>query len=93
MSEQEKKQENMEANEPEVAYGNNLDSLKLAVIDAVKHIQDVNILEGLLSFINKAQPQEDIPNEVTLAAMREAENGEGLEVLDVEHFKDFVASL
>ena len=30
--------------------------------------------------------------EDTLAAMREAENGE-CEILDVEHFKEFVASL
>jgi hypothetical protein len=33
------------------------------------------------------------PNEETIAAMREAESGENLEVLDVDHFMEYVASL
>ncbi|MBR5639725.1 MAG: hypothetical protein IKW83_08175 [Muribaculaceae bacterium] len=92
MNEQEKQQEQNVANEPEVVYGN-IDALKTTVIEAVQRIQDANLLERILSFIKKDQTQEDIPNEVTLAAMREAESGEDLEVLDVEHFKEFVASL
>ncbi len=33
------------------------------------------------------------PNEITLKAMREAESGEELETLDLNNFKDYVASL
>ena len=33
------------------------------------------------------------PNATTLKAMREAESGEELETLDLNHFKDYVASL
>ena len=33
------------------------------------------------------------PNETTLAAMNEAESGQPLEELDVDHFRDFVAAL
>ena len=81
------------AGEPEVAYGSSADSLRANVVDAIQSIQDVNILESILSFIKKKVDwQDEIPNEETLAAMREAENGE-CEILDVEHFKEYVASL
>ncbi|MFK1959540.1 toxin-antitoxin system protein [Bacteroides fragilis] len=33
------------------------------------------------------------PNAITLKAMREAESGEELETLDLNNFKDYVASL
>ncbi len=33
------------------------------------------------------------PNETTLAAMREAESGNELETLDLDNFKNYVASL
>lgn len=33
------------------------------------------------------------PNAITLKAMREAESGEELEMLDLNNFKDYVASL
>lgn len=33
------------------------------------------------------------PNEATLAAMKEAESGQSLEELDVDHFRDFVDAL
>lgn len=33
------------------------------------------------------------PNETTLAAMREAENSENLETLDLSNFRSFVDSL
>lgn len=33
------------------------------------------------------------PNAITLKAMREAESGEALETLDLNNFKDYVASL
>ena len=79
----ENNKEQSTAGEPEVAYGNSVDSLRATVVDAIQSIQDANILESILSFIKKKiDRQEDIPNEVTLAAMREAENGEGLEVVD-----------
>ncbi len=92
MSKQEKQQNQAVASEPEVAYGNKIDSLKSTVIDAVQHIQDANFLERILSFITKTQ-QEDIPNEETLAAMREAESSEGLEVVDTSSVEAMVASI
>lgn len=33
------------------------------------------------------------PNKITLAAMREAENGDNLETLDLDNFKSFIDSL
>lgn len=33
------------------------------------------------------------PNEATLDAMKEAESGQSLEELDVDHFRDFVDAL
>jgi hypothetical protein len=36
---------------------------------------------------------EDTPNEVTLAAMKEAQSGKPLEELDVDKFRDFVDAL
>jgi len=33
------------------------------------------------------------PNEITLEAMREAQGDENLEILDMDNFDDFVASL
>lgn len=36
---------------------------------------------------------EDAPNEVTLAAMKEAQSGKPLEELDVDKFRDFVDAL
>ena len=92
MNEQEKQQEQNVANEPEVVYGN-IDALKTTVIEAVQHIQDANFLERILSFIKKDQTQEKIPNEVTLAAMREAESGEGLEVVDTSSVEAMIASI
>ena len=34
-----------------------------------------------------------IPNETTLAAIREAETSEDLETLDIDHLKEYIASL
>ena len=94
MSEQDKKQEQNIANEPKVAYGNNADVLRSTVVDAVQSIQDVSILESILSFIKKKVDwQEEIPNEGTLAAMREAENDEGLEVVDTSSVDAMIASI
>ncbi len=35
----------------------------------------------------------DVPNETTIAAMKEIESGEELETLDLDHFDEFVSSL
>lgn len=48
------KENNNELNtigEPEVAYGSSADSLRANVVDAIQSIQDVNILESIMSFI------------------------------------------
>lgn len=46
-----------------------------------------NFVESLIAFVS------DRPNKTTLAAMREAENGDNLETLDIDDFRGFVDSL
>ena len=94
MSEQEKQQEPNVAKEPEATYGNNPEALRSIVVDAIESIQDVNILESILSFIKKKVDwQEEIPNEETLAAMREAESVDNLEVVDTSSVDAMLASI
>lgn len=60
----------------------------LAQLKAVlKTMKGVRVLHG------EALAEEEIPNAVTLAAMKEAESGKELETLDLEHFEDYVKAL
>ena len=43
--------------------------------------------------ISVADEDAHTPNDITLAAMKEAQSGKPLEELDVDHFRDFVAAL
>ena len=80
--------------EPNAVYGGNLDAMKVHVVESILRIQDANVLKSILSFIkNKIEWSEDIPNEETIEAMKEVENGDELEILDVENFEKYVASL
>lgn len=57
--------------------------------EAKRHNRSVNNLveSVLMAFVAER------PNAVTLAAMREAENNDNLEVLDLNNFRSFVDSL
>ena len=80
--------------EPNVVYGGNLDAMKVHVVERILRIQDANVLKSILSFIkNKIEWNEDLPNEETIEAMQEVENGDELELLDVDNFEKYVASL
>lgn len=63
-----------------------LDTLR---IEAKRHNRSLNnfVESILMAFIAEK------PNKITLAAMREAENGDNLETLDLDNFKNFVDSL
>jgi plasmid stability protein len=58
-------------------------------IEAKKHNRSLNNLveSVLMAFVSHK------PNETTLAAMREAENSDNLETLDLKNFRSFVESL
>lgn len=58
--------------------------------EAKKHNRSLNNLveSVLIAFVSHNKP-----NETTLAAMREAENPENLETLDLDNFRSFVESL
>lgn len=89
-----KNQEPIDVNEPETAYGNSADALKALVVERVQHIQDVNILESILSFIKKkVERQDNIPNEETLAALREAESDADLSTVDTSSVEAMIASI
>lgn len=57
--------------------------------EAKKHNRSLNNLveSVLMAFVSRR------PNETTLAAMREAETSDNLEVLDLDNFDSFVQSL
>ncbi|MCM1355608.1 MAG: hypothetical protein NC212_04280 [Staphylococcus sp.] len=63
-----------------------IDKLRL---EAKKHNRSLNNLveSVLMAFVANR------PNETTLAAMKEAENHENLETLDLADFRNFVESL
>lgn len=61
----------------------------LAQLKAVlKTMKGVRVLSH-----GEALAEEEIPNAVTFAAMKEAESGKELETLDLEHFEDYVKAL
>lgn len=63
-----------------------LDSLRT---EAKKHNRSLNnfVESILMAFIAQK------PNKITLAAMKEAEEGNNLETLDLDNFKSFIDSL
>ena len=65
------------------------DLLKRLQVEAKRHNRSLNNLveSVLMAFVA------DRPNKVTLAAMREAEESDDLEVLDLNDFRNFVDSL
>lgn len=67
----------------------NPELLDMLRIEAKRHNRSLNnLVESILmAFIAEK------PNKITLAAMREAENGDNLETLDLDNFKNFVDSL
>lgn len=58
-------------------------------IEARRHNRSLNNLveSVLMAFLA------DRPNKITLAAMKEAENSDSLETLDMDNFRSFVESL
>ena len=58
-------------------------------IEARRHNRSLNnfVESILMAFLREK------PNKVTLDAMKEAEEGENLEILDLDNFKSFVDSL
>ena len=67
----------------------NEDLLTRLQIEAKRHNRSLNnLVESILmAFVS------DRPNKTTLAAMREAEESDDLEVLDLNDFRNFVDSL
>ena len=67
----------------------NPELLDILRIEAKRHNRSLNnLVESILmAFVAEK------PNKITLAAMREAENGDNLETLDLDNFKSFVDSL
>lgn len=60
--------------------------------EARKHNRSLNNLveSVLIAFL---ADKRDVPNDITLAAMKEAETADNLETLDLGTFRNFVASL
>lgn len=67
----------------------NSDLIAKLKIEAKKHNRSLNNLveSVLMAFVAKK------PNEVTLAAMHEAETSDNLEILELDNFQSFVDSL
>lgn len=65
------------------------DLLERLQIEAKRHNRSLNNLveSVLMAFVSNR------PNKITLAAMKEAETSENLEVLDLSNFRKFVDSL
>lgn len=65
------------------------DLIERLQIEAKRHNRSLNNLveSVLMAFVS------DRPNKTTLAAMKEAENSENLETLDLGNFRNFVDSL
>lgn len=67
----------------------NSELLEMLQAEARRHNRSLNNLveSVLMAFISNR------PNKTTLAAMKEAETSENLETLDLDNFRNFVASL
>ena len=63
------------------------------VILNIKNKRDLSFLKSLSKRMGWTISGQDIPNEETLAAMREAESGDELENFDLEGLHKMVASL
>ncbi len=67
----------------------NSELLEMLQAEARRHNRSLNNLveSVLMAFVSNR------PNKTTLAAMKEAESSDSLETLDLDNFRNFVASL
>lgn len=67
----------------------NSELLEMLQAEARRHNRSLNNLveSVLMAFVSNR------PNKTTLAAMKEAESSDNLETLDLDNFRNFVASL
>lgn len=61
--------------------------------DALKAFRGVKIIDSVSNAYASAKAQEDIPNAVTLAAMKEIESGKDAGPVCMDNLESFIASM